>query len=68
MMSSKRVGLIVAVVGVLVGLLFALADLIGFGRSPGLFGTNQIIGTVVGVLIFVAGVVIFIRSRRRETP
>ena len=60
-MSTKNMGLILAVIGVLLGLLFALADVIGVG-DPAQFGYIQIIGTVVGVLIFIGGVIIYLRK------
>lgn len=63
-MSSKTIGLIVAIVGVLVGLFFVLADVIGVGASPDRFGSRQIIGTAVGALIFIVGVVVYIRQRQ----
>jgi peptidoglycan/LPS O-acetylase OafA/YrhL len=65
-MSRRTVGLTLAVVGLIVGLLFALADAIGLGGSPG-FGRSQIIGIVVGVVILIVGVVIFARSRPTPT-
>ena len=52
-MSRRTVGLTLAVVGLIVGLLFALADVIGLGGSPG-FGRSQIIGIVVGVIAIYA--------------
>ena len=63
-MSSKTIGLIVAIVGVLVGLFFVLADVTGVGASPGRFGTRQIIGTAAGALIFIVGVVVYMRQRQ----
>ena len=67
-MSLKTVGIIVAVVGLLVGLAFVLADVIGIGQHPGGFGIRQLIGTVVGVVIVVVGVVIYLRANRSSTP
>jgi len=65
-MSRRTVGLTVAVVGLIVGLLFALADAIGLGGSPG-FGRSQIIGIVVGTVILIVGLVIFVGSRPAPT-
>ena len=61
-MSRRTVGLTLAVVGLIVGLLFALADAIGLGGSPG-FGRSQIMGVIVGVVILIIGVLIVARSR-----
>jgi peptidoglycan/LPS O-acetylase OafA/YrhL len=60
-MSRRAVGLTLTVVGLIVGLLFALADAIGLGGSPG-FGRSQIIGIVMGVIILIVGLVILARS------
>ena len=67
-MSSKTVGITVAVVGLLVGLAFVLADVIGIGQHPGGFGVRQLIGTVVGIVIVVVGVVMYVRASRSSTP
>jgi len=60
-MSGRAVGLTVAVVGLIVGLLFALADAIGLGGSPG-FGTRQLVGVIAGAVILIVGIVIYARS------
>lgn len=62
-MSSKTVTLIVTIVGLLVALFFALADVIGVG-NPARFGSSQIGGTVVGAVVFIVGLVIYLRQRR----
>jgi uncharacterized membrane protein len=65
-MSRRTVGLTLAVVGLIVGLLFALADVIGLGGSLG-FGPTQIIGVIVGAVILIIGIVIYARSGAAET-
>lgn len=65
-MSRRTVGLTLAAVGLIVGLLFAMADVIGLGGSAG-FGRSQIIGVVVGAVILVVGLGIFARSRPTPT-
>jgi hypothetical protein len=59
-MSSKTAGLILAIGGVLVALVFVLADVTGMGIRPG-FGYRQAIGTAFGVLVFVVGIVVLSR-------
>ena len=54
-MSSRTTGMIMAIAGFLVALLFALADVIGVGRNPGAFGYQQLIGTAAGVLVLIVG-------------
>jgi hypothetical protein len=57
-MSSKRAGLIVAGVGVMIGLVFVLADVLRLSPDVGRdFGTLQIVGVSVGALILVGGIV-----------
>lgn len=62
-MSSKTVALLVTITGLLVALFFALADVIGVG-NPARFGSKQMGGTMVGALIFIVGLVIYLRQRR----
>jgi hypothetical protein len=59
-MSSKTTGLIVAIVGLVVGLFFALAGVIGVGDPA--FGPYQIAGTAIGVVVLIAGIVIYRRQ------
>lgn len=61
-MSTKTTGITIAVVGLLIGLLFALADVIGVGTDPGAFGWAQIVGLIVGVVMLAAGIFFFVRS------
>jgi hypothetical protein len=61
-MSSKTIGAIVAIVGLLVLLISVLADVIGVGTVIGTFGPRQIAGTVVGAVVLIVGVVLFMRQ------
>ena len=56
-MSKRYVGLVVAGIGVVLLSLFATADITGLGSGAGGFGARQIIGTVVGAVVAVAGLV-----------
>jgi hypothetical protein len=62
-MPSKTVALIVTIVGLLVALFFAFADVMGVG-NPARVGYRQIGGIVVGAVVFIAGLVIYLRQRR----
>ena len=62
-MSSKTLGLVLAIVGIIVTLISAFADGLGIGDQIR-FGSQQIAGTVLGVLIFIVGVVIYYRQRQ----
>ena len=56
-MNAMRIaGITVLVIGILVLILSIIADLIGVGGADG-YGTRQIIGTVIGAIMTVAGLV-----------
>lgn len=59
-MSGRIVGAVVTGAGLLCTGVFSLADVLGIGQNPTRFGTSQTIGTVVGVLILVVGLIIFL--------
>ena len=63
---EKSVGLLVVILGLMVGALFVLADVIGVGKSN-LFGTLQIAGTALGALITVGGVGVYVKGSRGES-
>ena len=58
-MSKRVVGVVVAGAGVVLVFIATMADIIGIssGGSAELFGKRQIIGTVVGAVVIVAGLV-----------
>ena len=57
MKGNKTIGIILLGVGLVILLRFLVADIIGLGRSLG-FGYKQIVGTIVGVIMTVAGLVL----------
>lgn len=57
-MSEKTVGLVLIVLGVIVGVLSLLADVIRFGTDPTVFGELQFLGVVIGLLIVLFGVIV----------
>lgn len=64
MLSSSRVrlvGIFVAILGLMVGVLFVLADAIGVGANNE-FGPMQSAGAALGTLILVGGVLIYLRG------
>lgn len=65
-MSRRAVGLIVAAAGAVLVFIAAAADLIGIssGGYAGTFGNRQIIGTVIGAVVVVAGLVVAFLPRR----
>jgi hypothetical protein len=58
---SKPVGLVVVLLGLMVGSLFGLADVIGVGRSN-LFGSIQMAGTALGALITLGGFRVYLKG------
>jgi hypothetical protein len=57
--AMKRwMGIALIVVGILLALVAALADVIGLGQDVGAFGWRQLTGTIVGLVIFIAGLAI----------
>ena len=59
------IGLIIGGIGVVITLIFVFADALGVGSHPTRFGTGQTVGTVVGVLVLMVGVLIYFFG---ETP
>jgi hypothetical protein len=61
-MSNRYLGITMILVGLLIMLVSLLADVIGVGARPDIFGWKQLLGACVGVVVSVAGIVI---SRRK---
>jgi hypothetical protein len=59
--GKKLLGIVLLVVGIVVFVLSLAADPIGIGGSPR-FGLYQIVGTVVGAIAAVAGVILTLRK------
>jgi sulfite exporter TauE/SafE len=60
-MSYTTLGRIVSVLGIIIFVTFALADMIGLGQSPDEIGYRQLLGVIAGALVISLGVYI---SRR----
>ena len=54
MKGRKIAGLVIFIVGIIVIIVFALADVFGIGNQMS-FGTRQIVGTIAGVVIAAVG-------------
>ena len=57
-MSKRTLGIVLIIVGVLIVLASLLADTIGIGSQPSVFGWRQILGAVIGAAVGIAGVVL----------
>lgn len=55
-MDNKQIAMALIAVGVVVGLAAILADSIGLGSDNGSFGALQTLGTIVGLVLVIAGV------------
>ena len=62
-MDRTRLGWTLVVVGIVLALVSALAEPLGFGDDNG-FGMQQVVGVVVGVVVAVVGAAIAGRLRR----
>ena len=63
MNNMKLVSNVLLVAGVILLVLSLTADMIGIGAGPG-FGTNQMIGAVVGAVSAIAG---YVLSRKQKS-
>jgi uncharacterized RDD family membrane protein YckC len=63
-MNKKTLGIIAAVVGIIVLLVSLLANQLGLG-SPG-FGIKQIIGTVLGAVVAILGIVLATKGAPKQ--
>jgi hypothetical protein len=63
-MSTKTVGIILVVIGIVIALVSVLADSLGIGVQPATFGMRQWIGIIVGIVAIVVGVVLYMRAGR----
>lgn len=59
MERNKRLAAAIAVVGVVIFLVSALADILGIGGNPLVFGYIQLAGVAVGGALAVAGTVLY---------
>ena len=62
MERKKIAGIVLFVIGAIILVLSLTADLIGIGVNPVVFGYRQIIGTIVGVIVVVAGLILILRK------
>jgi hypothetical protein len=61
----RTLGLIITIIGIIGVLVFTLADVLNLGADPDRFGNRQIIGTVVFVLVFLIGLILY---QRKQPP
>jgi hypothetical protein len=66
-MLHTAIGVLLSAAGLLIVLVFALADVIRVGRYEG-FGPDQIKGTIAGAAVLAGGLAILIASRGGRAP
>lgn len=62
-LSAQRAGQILVLLGLAIALVSALADVVGLGANPEIFGYRQFIGTALGLLLLVVGVTLLLLSQ-----
>jgi hypothetical protein len=68
MNARKVVGALFFVVGLILLVLFAGADIFGLGENPSTFGTWQIGGSVIGAAGIIIGLVLLLKRNQPVTP
>jgi hypothetical protein len=63
MKARKTIGILLLVLGILLLLLFAIADILGIGVNPD-FGVWQITGTLVGAIVAIIGLVMLFKKKQ----
>ena len=58
-MDQKKLATVILIIGIVGTIFFATADLTGLGTHAS-FGPQQMIGTIIGAILIVVGVVLFI--------
>ena len=61
-MSRRYVGVLIGAVGIVAVLIALLADPLGIGGAEDAFGWKQVVLLGLGVVLFIAGAVIALRS------
>jgi hypothetical protein len=64
---GKSIGTVLLVVGIVILLVSVLADILGLGSSPGVFGYRQALGAVCGIVITVVGAVLYWRAGKQAS-
>jgi hypothetical protein len=64
MMRNKNLAIALLVVGLAILLGSALADIVGVGGNPFVFGYKQLAGSVVGAVLSIVGALFYWRAGR----
>lgn len=58
MSQARMLSIVMIVVGLVLAVVSAFADQIGLGAPGSTFGWKQLLGTVIGIAILIAGVIL----------
>lgn len=62
-MNTRKIwGIVSLVIGLVVLVLFAGADILGIGENPTSFGSVQIGGSIIGTVLILIGLVLFLKK------
>ncbi len=65
-MSRKVIGYAAIVIGLILIVISVFADQIGLGAAQGIFGWKQILGTGLGVILLIVGIVFSLRPGSKK--
>ena len=73
MKNKKKLGFAFIVLGIFIFFICMAADIVGIGQTPDQFGTNQMTGAVVGLVLTGGGIVLMIKKKepsgkKKEEP
>jgi hypothetical protein len=60
--GKKTVSIVLIAAGIIILVLSLAADLVGLGGGNAVFGSQQIIGTVVGAIVTVVGLILRLKK------
>jgi hypothetical protein len=67
MNATKIVGAVCLLIGMIILVIFAAADIFQTGLNPFQFGTWQIGGCIIGAAFIVVGLVLFVKKQQGVT-
>ncbi len=65
-MSTKTTGIVLIVIGVIILLVFLLADALGLGADPTTVGWIQWLGAAIGLIVAIVGIVLATRKEKSK--
>lgn len=66
-MNKRSISVWVLIIGILIFIISLLADMIGVGFDPSVFGSAQQTGVVAGLVIALIGLILYLRSKKLKS-